>query len=82
MMQTATFDQLAAEGAAFLSKLIPGEPVTITHEGHAVALLIGVASKATAPRPLGCYAGQIKVGADFNDPLPEWDEALDAPLRK
>ena len=81
-MQTATFEEMATEGTAFLSKLIPGESVTITHEGHAVALLVGVAPKATAPRPLGCYAGQIKVGADFNDPLSEWDEALAAPLRQ
>ena len=81
-MQTATFDQMTAEGVAFLSKLNLGEPVTITHDGEAVALLVGVAATGTAPRPLGCYSGQIKVSADFNDPLTEWDEALGAPLGK
>ncbi len=78
-MQTATFEEMAAEGAKFLSKLNPGESVTITLEGHPVALLVGVVPMPTVPRPLGCYAGQIKVGADFDDPLSEWDEALGTP---
>ncbi len=77
-MQTATFEEIAARGASFLLTLSSSEPVSILHEGKVVALLMGTYPQPSEPRPLGCYAGQINVATDFNDPLPEWDEALEA----
>ena len=54
--------------------------MSILHEGKVVALLMGTSPHPSEPRPLGCYAGQISIAPDFNDPLPEWDEALESPL--
>ena len=79
-MQTATFEDIAAQGASFLLTLSSSEPVSILHEGKVVALLMGTSSQPSEPRPLGCYAGQIRIASDFNAPLPEWDEALMLPL--
>jgi hypothetical protein len=79
-MQTATFEDIAAQGASFLLKLSPSEPVSILHEGKIVALMMGTSPHPSEPRPLGCYAGQINISPDFNEPLPEWDDALESPL--
>jgi len=32
------------------------------------------------PRPAGLYAGQIAIAPDFNEPLADWDEALERPV--
>ncbi len=79
-MKTATLDQITSQGEVYLATLHAGDAVTILQNGKAVALLIGVTPKGSAPRPLGCYAGQIQVGSDFNDPLPEFDQAIESPL--
>lgn len=79
-MQTATFEDIAAQGASFLLKLSSSEPVSILHDGKVVALLMGTSSQGGTPRPLGCYSGQISIAPDFNAPLPEWDEAMQSSL--
>jgi antitoxin (DNA-binding transcriptional repressor) of toxin-antitoxin stability system len=79
-MKTATLDEIAAQGAGFLSSLHAGDAVTILQDGRAVALLIGVTPGESVPRQLGCYAGQIHITADFNAPLAEFEESVEAPL--
>ena len=47
-----------------------GEEIIIAKAGRPLARLVPLA-KRTTPRPLGRYAGQVTVGPNFNDPLPE-----------
>jgi prevent-host-death family protein len=47
-----------------------GEEIVIAKAGRPLARLVPLV-KRTAPRPLGLLAGEVEVGADFDDALPE-----------
>jgi prevent-host-death family protein len=47
-----------------------GEEIVIAKAGRPLARLVPLA-KRTAPRELGFLAGQVVVGPDFDDPLPD-----------
>ena len=57
-----------------LSRLIDlamaGQEIVITRHGRPVARLIGTETML-APRKLGLMRGQIRIGVDFDAPLPE-----------
>ena len=57
-----------------LSKLVEraarGEEIVIAKAGRPLARLVPLARRTT-PRPLGLLAGQVTVGPDFDDPLPD-----------
>jgi prevent-host-death family protein len=57
-----------------LSRLIDlamaGQEIVITRHGRPVARLIG-AEAMPAPRKLGLMRGRIRIGEDFDAPLPE-----------
>lgn len=62
------------EAKTHLSDLVEraaaGEEIIIAKAGRPLARLVALAHR-TAPRPLGLFAGQITVGADCDDPLPD-----------
>lgn len=62
------------EAKTHLSELVEraaaGEEIVIAKAGRPLARLVPLA-KRTTPRPLGSYAGQVWVGPDFEDPLPD-----------
>jgi prevent-host-death family protein len=62
------------EAKTKLSQLVEraaaGEEIVIAKAGRPLARLVPLARRTT-PRPLGLYAGQVKVGPHFEDPLPE-----------
>ena len=47
-----------------------GEEIIIAKDGRPLARLVPL-SQRTAPRPLGLFAAEVAIGADFDDPLPE-----------
>jgi len=57
-----------------LSKLVEraaaGEEIVIAKAGRPLARLVPLAKRA-GPRQLGLFAGQVVMGDDFDDPLPE-----------
>jgi prevent-host-death family protein len=64
------------EAKTNLSKLVEraagGEEIVIAKAGRPLARLVPLAkSKSTRPRELGLFAGQVVMGEDFDDPLPE-----------
>ncbi len=71
------------EAKTNLSKLVEeverGEEVVIARAGTPVARLVPYV-ESRAPRVPGRWKGRIWMSDDFDDPLPEWEEALDAPL--
>jgi len=62
------------EAKTNLSQLVErasqGEEIIIAKAGRPLARLVPLAQR-TAPRPLGLYAGQVTIGTNFDDPLPE-----------
>ena len=58
-----------------LQRVLDGEEIVIARAGRPVARLVPYAA-AGAPRQPGRYAGQIRVAADFDEPLPDDLQAL------
>jgi prevent-host-death family protein len=62
------------EAKTKLSQLVEraaaGEEIIIAKAGRPLARLVPLA-KRTTPRPLGLLAGQVTIGDDFDDPLPD-----------
>jgi prevent-host-death family protein len=62
------------EAKSQLSRLVDraaaGEEIVIAKGGRPLARLVPLAVR-TRPRELGFLAGQVRTGADFNDPLPD-----------
>ena len=80
-MLSITLNDLSADSADFFQHLPAGESCAVTDAGRTLALVIGMdAPKAATPRQAGFYAGQITIAPDFNEPLADWDEALDRPV--
>jgi len=67
------------EAKTHLSRLLKrvgrGEEIVISKAGTPVARLVPLASPP-APRTLGGFEGQVKVGGDFDAPLPRELQAL------
>jgi len=61
------------EAKTRLSQLVEraaeGEEIIIAKAGRPLARLVPLAQR-TGPRPLGLLAGEVRVGPDFDDPLP------------
>lgn len=76
-MRTVNIDAAQAHLSRLVDDAAHGEEIIIARAGRPVARL--VALEAAVPRPrrqLGRLAGQIKVPADFDGPLPP--DLLDA----
>jgi len=62
------------EAKTHLSRLLKeveaGAEITVTKDGHPIAKLVPIA-QPPGKRKLGFLEGKLKVGADFDDPLPE-----------
>ena len=67
------------EAKTHLSRLIErveaGEEITIARAGRPVARLVRVRHSLQPRRP-GIWSGQVVIGPDFDDPLPEFEEAF------
>ncbi len=56
--------------SSLVDRAAAGEEIVIAKGGRPLARLVPL-NRRTAPRPLGLLAGQVRVGADFDDPLPD-----------
>lgn len=57
-----------------LARVEAGEEIVIARSGRPVARLVPVTPEVPQRRP-GSWAGQVRIGADFDAPLPEADMA-------
>lgn len=66
-----------------LSRLIErveaGEEITIARAGRPVARLVRYPERSE-PRKPGVWKGRVVIHPDFDDPLPGFEESLEAPL--
>jgi prevent-host-death family protein len=71
------------EAKTHLSRLIErveaGEEITLARAGRPVAKIVPV-NRRTEPRPLGLWKGKVVIHDDFDDPLPEFEEAFNKGL--
>jgi prevent-host-death family protein len=63
-----------------LSRLVErveaGEEITLARAGRPVARLVPYRARQT-PRRAGLWKGQVSIAPDFDEPLPEFERALD-----
>ncbi len=70
-MKTLSVHELVEDAPALVALVKRGEEITLTENGQQLAKVVPVAKTNRAPRPAGLAAGQFRVPADFNAPLPE-----------
>lgn len=69
-MDTVNIYEAKTNLSALVDRAAGGEEIVIARNGKPLARLVPL-EKRTAPRRLGLYRNEIKVGPDFDDPLPE-----------
>ena len=56
--------------SSLVERAARGEEIVIAKAGRPLARLVPLARRTT-PRPLGLLAGQVTIGLEFDDPLPD-----------
>ena len=69
-METVNLYEAKTNLSRLVERAALGEEIVIAKAGRPLARLMPLA-KRTTPRPLGLLAGQVTVGPDFDDPLPD-----------
>jgi prevent-host-death family protein len=69
-MDTITLIEAETSLSQLLDRAARGEDIVIAKSGCPLVRLVPLV-KRTTPRPLGLLAGQVTVGPDFDDPLPD-----------
>jgi antitoxin (DNA-binding transcriptional repressor) of toxin-antitoxin stability system len=70
-MSTISVQDIQRDLLAFFRRVEAGESFLVISGEHSLAEVRALATPATQPRPFGLCAGQFKVPADFDRPLPE-----------
>ncbi len=55
----------------YLAKLEKGETILLCRRNQPIAEIRPLAVKRKKPRPIGLHVGQIKLGPEFFEPLPD-----------
>ncbi len=69
-MDTVNLYEAKANLSQRVERAAAGEEIVIAKAGRPFARLAPLAGR-TAARPLGLFAGQVKIGEDFDAALPE-----------
>jgi prevent-host-death family protein len=79
-MDTVNLYEAKTNLSQLVERAARGEEIIIAKAGRPLARLVPLARR-TAPRPLGLLAGEVEIGADFDDPLPDgFRQAFEEPL--
>ena len=69
-MNAVNLSEAKTNLSSLVDRAAHGEEIVIAKAGRPMARLVPLAQRTT-PRPLGLLAGQVWVGDDFDDPLPD-----------
>ena len=69
-MDTFNLYEAKTKPSQLVERAAAGEEIIIAKAGRPLARIVPLAHR-TGPRPLGLFAGQVVIGDDFDDPLPE-----------
>jgi len=74
----ATMHEAKTQLSKLVERALAGEEVILTHGRNRIPKVKLVPVKAPIPheRPIGLYKGQIDIGPEFFEPLPEEELAL------
>jgi prevent-host-death family protein len=71
------------EAKTHLSRLVErveaGEEITLARAGRPVARIVPFTHRRE-PRKLGLWKGRVVIHPNFDDPLPEFEEAFEKPI--
>lgn len=70
-MSTITVQEIERDPHAFVQRIESGEPFVVVRDQRPLAEVRPMLAPATQLRPFGLCAGQFKVPADFDKPLPD-----------
>jgi antitoxin (DNA-binding transcriptional repressor) of toxin-antitoxin stability system len=70
-MSTISVEDIQRNPLAFLDRIAAGEALLVMQGERPVAEVRPMSSLPTQPRPYGLCAGEFKVPADFDRPLPD-----------
>lgn len=76
MATTVSIADAKAHLEELIAKLVPGEEIVITHQTQPVAKLIGQPAAAQQPRQPGSAKGKLKILADDEEHLKDFEEYL------
>ena len=68
-MDTVNLHEARTRLSHLVERAAADEEIVIAKAGRPLARLVPLAQR-TGPRPLGLLAGEVRVGPDFDDPLP------------
>ncbi len=68
-MDTVNLYEAKTRLSQLVERAAAGEEIIIAKAGRPLARLVSLAHR-TGPRPLGLLAGEVRVGPDFDGPLP------------
>ena len=66
-----TVHEAKTQLSRLLARVEAGEEIVIGRAGKPVARLVAVTSAASEPRVLGQWQGKVRIGDDFDAPLPD-----------
>lgn len=69
-MDTVNLYEAKTKLSQLVERAAAGEEIIIAKAGRPLARLVPLATRTT-PRPLGLLAGKVRIGEDFDDPLPD-----------
>jgi prevent-host-death family protein len=69
-METVNLYEAKTNLSQLVERAAGGEEIVIAKAGRPLARLVPLATR-TSPRPLGLFAGEIEIGSDFDDALPD-----------
>ena len=69
-MDTINLYEAKTNLSSLVERAAAGEEIIIAKAGRPLARLVPLAAR-TGPRQLGLLAGEVRVNADFDDPLPD-----------
>jgi antitoxin (DNA-binding transcriptional repressor) of toxin-antitoxin stability system len=85
----ATMHEAKTNLSKLVSRALAGEEVILTHGKKRIPAvkLVPVAANRRVERPIGLYKGQIDIGPEFFEPLPEeelrrWEGKTAKPSRR
>lgn len=71
-MDTVNLYEAKTNLSRLVDRAAAGEEIIIAKAGRPLARLVPIEKKeALGPRPLGLLKGQVVIGDDFDDPLPQ-----------
>jgi prevent-host-death family protein len=70
-VETIELYEAEANFSALVERAAAGEEIIIAKAGHPLARSVPLPAKHEGDRPLGLMRGQIWIGDDFDDPLPQ-----------